>query len=64
MTFQGLVKTTENTILRISNKIFHQHDTILATQFQKVSTEYLNAGLMAVDFKDPQLNQLITDINR
>ncbi|KAL5261987.1 hypothetical protein ACHWQZ_G007630 [Mnemiopsis leidyi] len=59
----GLVKTTENTILRISNKIFHQHDTILATQFQKVSTEYLNAGLMAVDFKDPQLNQLITDIN-
>ena len=62
--FQDLVKSTENNIMRISNKIFHQHDTSLATQFQLISTQNLKAGLIAVDFKDPNLSQLITDLNR
>ena len=62
--FQDLIKSTENNIMRISNKIFHQHDTLLATQFQLISTQNLKAGLIAVDFKDPNLSRLITDLNR
>ena len=62
--FQDLVKSTENNVMRISNKIFHQHDTLLATQFQKISTQNLKTGLIAVDYKDPNLNLLITDLNR
>ena len=62
--FQGLVKSTETHNLRISNIIFHHHDTKLANDFQYVSKYNLNAGLIAVNFEDENLNQIIAEVNR
>lgn len=59
----GLIKSTENSVLRITNKIFHHHDIKLADDFENVSKQHLDTGLIAVNFEDENLTQIIAELN-
>ena len=59
-----MIKSTENSVLRITNKIFHHHDIKLADDFENVSKQHLDTGLIAVNFEDENLTQIIAVLNR